>query len=245
MDLKNQVAIVTGGSTGIGASVVEILAGRGANVVVFDRNKNCLEDTVNKAKSSGGNVIAFNGDVSKREDVQALFETCIKEYGNPDILVSNAGVGIPPREIEKVTEEDIDYVFGVNVKGHIWCLQQCKKLMNDGGRIVITGSSSVPYPAQQLTTYAASKSALKAIVDTTKFEFGKRGITINEVMPGLTNTPMAKDLPMELLEAAAKNSPMGRIGQPEDVAQIIVFLCEKRSQWISGQHIVANGGAES
>ena len=245
MILKDQVAIVTGGSTGIGAKAAEILAARGARVIVFDRNKLSLENTVKKIQSSGGNAIAFSGDVSRREDVEALFETCVKEFGNPDILVSNAGVGIPPRKIEDVTEEDIDFVFGVNVKGHIWCLQQCKKWMNEGGRIVITGSSSVPYPAQQLTTYVASKSALKAIIDTTKFEFGKRGITINEVMPGLTNTPMSKDLPPEFLEAAAKNSPMGRIGEPEDVAEIIAFLCEKRSRWLSGQHIVANGGADS
>ena len=244
-ELKDQIAIVTGGSTGIGAKAAEILAERGAKVMVFDCRKDCLEHTVEQIKASGGEAIAVHGDVSKKEEVQALFETCIRRFGRPDILVSNAGIGIPPREIEDVTEEDIDRVFGVNVKGHIWCLQQCKKRMNDGGRIVITGSSSVPYPAQQLTTYVASKSALKAIIDTTKFEFGRRGITINEVMPGLTNTPMSKDLPPAFLEAAAKNSPMGRIGEPEDVAEIIAFLCEKRSRWLSGQHIVANGGADS
>ena len=243
--LENQVAIVTGGSTGIGEKVAEILAERGASVVICARSKDILEKTVNSIKSNGGKAIAFSADVARKEEVEALFEACLNEFGAPDILVSNAGAGKPPCRFDEITEADIDRVFGVNVKGQIWCLQQCMKLMNEGGRIVITGSSSVSYPVEGLTTYIASKSALRAIVDTTKFEFGKRHITINEVQPGLTRTPMAGDLSPEFLEAAALNSPLGRIGEPEDVAEIIAFLCEKRAGWLSGQHIIANGGANS
>lgn len=243
--LEDQVAIVTGGSTGIGARTAQVLADRGAKVVICARRKESLDETIHEIRSAGGEAIAFSGDVSKKEDVAALFEACKETYGNPDILVSNAGVGVPPCAVEDITEEDIDYTFGVNVKGHIWCLGQCKKMMNDGGRIVVTGSSSVPYPVSGLTTYIASKSALRAIVETTRYEFGERNITINEVLPGLTNTPMAKDHTQEFLDAAAKNSPMGRIGEPDDVAQVIAFLCEKRSQWLTGQHIIANGGANS
>ena len=243
--LEGQTAIVTGGSTGIGSKAAEILAERGASVMVCARNTDNLEETVNKIKSFGRKAIAFRADVSRKEEVEALFAACIKEFGNPDILVSNAGAGLPPRSFSDITEADIDHVFGVNVKGQIWCLQQCMKYMNEGGRIVVTGSSSVSYPVEGLTTYIASKSALRAVIDTTKFEFGKRRISINEVQPGLTRTPMVDDLSPEFLETAAKNSPLGRIGEPEDVAEIIAFLCEKRSRWLSGQHIIANGGSNS
>ena len=243
--LEGQTAIVTGGSTGIGAKVAEILAGRGAHVVVCALRNSSLDETVSGIKAAGGTAVAFGADVSRKEEVEALFDACINEFGAPDIVVSNAGIGLPPRKFEEIREEDIDRIFGVNVKGQIWVLQQCMKHMKEGGRVVVTGSSSVTYPVPGLTTYIASKSALRAIIDTTKFEFGEKKITVNEVQPGLTRTPMAGDLSPEFLEAAAKNSPLGRIGEPEDVAEIIAFLCEKRSGWLSGQHIIANGGANS
>ena len=243
--LEGQTAIVTGGSTGIGARVAEILAERGVCVMVCALRNSSLHETVDRINAAGGKAIAFGADVSRKEEVEALFEACIKEYGAPDIVVSNAGIGVPPCNFEEIKEADIDRIFGVNVKGQIWVLQQCMKWMKEGGRIVVTGSSSVSYPVPGLTTYIASKSALRAIIDTTKFEFGSRKITINEVQPGLTRTPMAGDLSPEFLEAAAKNSPLGRIGEPEDVAEIIAFLCETKSRWLSGQHIIANGGANS
>jgi 3-oxoacyl-[acyl-carrier protein] reductase len=245
MNLEGQAAIVTGASQGIGQAVAILLGSAKASVVVnyVGEDKGAIE-TVQKIEEAGGKAVRFNGDISVRTNIEKMFQLCVETFGNPDILVANAGVGVPPKPLVEITEEDFHFTYEVNVKGTMFCIIEAAKQMNDGGRIVVTSSSSVVNVVEGLGVYISSKSALQAFVETSALELGRRGITINSVRPGLTMTPMANDHSPEFLKTVAEATPLKRLGLPEDVAQVIGFLCEKRSQWINGQHITANGGSK-
>lgn len=246
MCLTGQVAIVTGASQGIGRAVAELLASKGASVLInYLGDETPAREAISTIESFGVKAIGFNADIGKTSNVEKMFQVCMEKLGRPDILVSNAGVGVPPKPLEEITEQDYDFTYNVNVKANLFCLKGAKKYLKDEGRIVITSSSSVRYPVDGLSVYTSSKAALHSLVEVTVNEFAQRGITINTVLPGLTETPMImKDHTPEFRKMVAEASPFKRLGQPRDVAEIIVFLCEKRSQWLSGQHITANGGSK-
>jgi 3-oxoacyl-[acyl-carrier protein] reductase len=245
MNLEGQVAIVTGASQGIGQAVAVLLGSAKASVVVnyVGKDEGAVE-TVRKIEEAGGKAVRFNGDISIRDNIVKMFQFCIEKFGKPDILVANAGVGVPPRLLIENTEDDFQFAYGVNVKGTLFCIIEAAKQMNDGGRIVVTTSSSIVNTVPAIALYTSTKAALQSLVETTAPELGQRGITINSVRPGVTMTPMAKDHSEEFLKTVAEATPLKRLGLPEDIAQVIGFLCEKRSQWISGQHITANGGSK-
>ncbi|NTV89342.1 MAG: SDR family oxidoreductase [Clostridiales bacterium] len=246
MNLKGQVAVVTGASQGIGRAVAELLGRAGASVLVnYIGNDDGAAETMRAIEASGGKAEGFNGDISVKANIEKMFKICTDKLGKPDILVANAGVGVPPKPLAEITEEDYRFVFDINYKGTLFCLVEAMKRMNDGGRIVVVTSSTIRYPVEGLAVYTSSKSALQALVEVSAPEFAQRGITINSVQPGLTVTPMTKgDLDPGFMKMVEEASPFHRLGQPEDVAEAIGFLCEKRSQWVSGQHITANGGSK-
>ncbi|MCF0229780.1 MAG: SDR family oxidoreductase [Parasporobacterium sp.] len=243
MELTGQVAIVTGAGQGIGESVTELLSSRGASVVIVDRAKTNADRVVNSILSKGGKACAINVDLGKVESIPAIFDFCEQQYGKPDIFVSNAGAGIPPKPLEEITEEDYEITFNTNAKANLFILKEAKTRMNEGGRIVLVSSSSVVNPVPGIDIYIASKAAIMAMAQSTVTEFASRGITINTVLPGLTETPMVHDHSKDFLAAQAAMNPFGRLGNPIDVAEAIAFFCEKRSQWLTGQYVVAAGGS--
>lgn len=241
-NLKGQVAIVTGSSMGIGQAVAELLGKAGASVLVAHyKDPEGAKETIRRIESYGSKAIAFDGDIAVNENIQKMFKTCIEQLGKPDILVANAGVGVPPKPLTEITEDDFHFVYNVNVKGTLFCIVEAAKHLNDGGRIVVVTSSTLKYPVDGLAVYTSSKGALHTLVEVMAPELAKRKITINSVQPGLTRTSMADDLPEDFVKMVTEASPFKRLGTPMDVAQAICMLCEKRSQWVSGQHITANG----
>ncbi len=246
MDLRGQVAIVTGASQGIGRAVAELLGSAGASVLInYIGNDDSAAETIRSIEACGSKAAGFNGDISVRENIEKMFKICTETLGKPDILVANAGVGVPPKPLTEITEDDYRFVFDVNVKGTLFCVVEAAKQLNEGGRIVVVTSSTIRYPVEGLAVYTSSKSALQALVEVVAPELAQRSITINSVQPGLTVTPMTMgDLDPGFMKMVEDASPFKRLGRPDDVAEAIGFLCEKRSRWISGQHITANGGSK-
>lgn len=243
MQFKGQVAIVTGGATGIGRAVSEQLAARGASVLIgYIGDQSDAEMTIRDIEAKGGTASAFCADISKVDEIKKMFAACIERYGKPDMLIANAGFsGMMP--LMEITEQEYYSKFEVNTKGTLFCIQEAGRHLNNGGRIVVVSSSSVSFPCVNMTAYTASKSALHAIVEIAAKELGPRGITVNSILPGVTATENAiKGLPPELIQAVTDSTPSRKVGTPDDVAQAIVLLLMKEAHWINGQNILANGG---
>ena len=246
MSLKGQVAIVTGASQGIGQTTAIELAKEGADVLISYVGKDePAIDTVAMIEACGVKAARINCDISVVKNIADMFDYCEKTLGKPDILVANAGVCLPPKPILEVTEEDYHYTFEVNAKGTFFCLIEAAKRLNDGGRIVAVSSSQVENPQPGCATYTGSKGAIEAFAKSLVSELAARNISINIVQPGLTLTPLALgDLPKEFLDYQKENIPFKRNGTPDDIAGIITLMCDKRSGWVSGQVITANGGSK-
>lgn len=246
MNLKGQVAIVTGGVQGIGRAIALNLAKDGASVLVSYVGSDVpAKETLDLIKAEGGTAVSFNGDQSVKSNIEAMFAYCEEALGKPDILVANAGVCFPPKPMLEITEEDYETIFKVNVKGSLFCILEAAKRLNDGGRIVAISSSQVINPQAGGAIYTAGKGALEAFIGSVSPEFAARGISINAVRPGLTLTPLALgDLPEEFLNYQREGIPYKRLGMPEDIANVVRFFCDKSSQWVSGQYITANGGSK-
>jgi 3-oxoacyl-[acyl-carrier protein] reductase len=241
--LEGKVAIVTGSSRGIGQAIAQRLAQDGATVVInYRHSAEEAKNLVSTIEKNGGKALALQADISQVTDIRRLFQQTCDRFGGLDILVNNAGIGsIAP--IAEVTEADLDTVFNVNVRGVLFALQEAARRINDGGRIVNVSSSTTIYPAAGLAVYIASKAAVKSFTDVLALELGERGITVNSVVPGPTTPGMFDKRPIEEQKAVAASSPLGRIGHAEDIADIVAFLVSEESRWITGQHILANGGA--
>ncbi|WP_017315656.1 glucose 1-dehydrogenase [Mastigocladopsis repens] len=241
--LSGKVAIITGASRGIGRAIAERLAKDGATVVInYGRSAEEANNLVSSIEASGGQALAVQADISQIADIRRLFEETIDKFGQLDILVNNAGIA-NAAPVAEVTEDQFDQVFAVNVRGVLFTLQEAARRMNKGGRIVNVSSSTSFYPQAGLAVYVASKAAVNAFTEVLALELGERGITVNSVVPGPTTPGMFDKRPMEEQKAAAAGSPFGRIGRAEDIADVVAFLVSEESRWITGQHIVANGGA--
>ncbi|RAM50107.1 MAG: 3-ketoacyl-ACP reductase [Hapalosiphonaceae cyanobacterium JJU2] len=241
--LEGKVAIITGSSRGIGQAIAQRLAQDGATVVInYRHSAEEAKNLVSTIEKNGGKALALQADISQVSDIRRLFQQTCDRFGGLDILVNNAGIGsIAP--IAEVTEADLDTVFNVNVRGVLFALQEAARRINDGGRIVNVSSSTTIYPAAGLAVYIASKAAVKSFTDVLALELGERGITVNSVVPGPTTPGMFDKRPIEEQKVVAASSPLGRIGHAEDIADIVAFLVSEESRWITGQHILANGGA--
>ncbi|KAB8332199.1 glucose 1-dehydrogenase [Scytonema tolypothrichoides VB-61278] len=241
--LGGKVAIITGASGGIGRAIAERLAKDGATVVInYGRSAEEAENLVQFIKANGGQSLAVQADISKRADIRNLFQQTIEKFSQLDILVNNAGIA-NAAPVADVTEEQFDQVFAVNVRGVLFTLQEAARHINNGGRIVNVSSSTTLYPAAGLAVYIASKAAVNSFTEVLALELGERRITVNSVVPGPTTPGMFAKRSIEEQQAAAASSPFGRIGRAEDIADVVAFLVSEESRWITGQHIVANGGA--
>ncbi|MCC6171112.1 MAG: glucose 1-dehydrogenase [Gammaproteobacteria bacterium] len=237
-----KVAIVTGSSRGIGRAIGETLARGGATVVVnYSRSATAAQEAVDAIEAQGGKAIAIQADISKVEDVRRLYAEVQQKLGRIDIVVNNAGILPPVMPVEKETEATWDAVFGL-LKGTYFSMQEAARRVSDGGRIINLSSSTTRGWSPGYSIYAGSKSAIEQFTRSLSRELGPRGITVNAVVPGLTDTDMIGDYPPAVREAAAKNTTLGRLGQPRDIADVVAFLASDEGRWITGQMVVANGG---
>ena len=245
-DLAGKVAVVTGASKGIGASIAKELAGAGASVVVnYAAAKDDAERVVASIKQKGGKAIAVQGDVSKEADVKRLFSETKQAFGPVDVLVNNAGVyAFAP--IEDVTEAEYRREFDINVLGPLLTTKEAVAHFNGKGGSVINVSSVVSTKAfPQTAVYSGTKGALDAVTRVLAAELGARKIRVNTIAPGGVNTEGAQTLGMigsDIEKQLVAATPLGRIGQPDDIGKVAVFLASDQSGWVTGERIVVAGG---
>ena len=245
--LKDKVAIVTGASKGIGAGIAKAFAKEGAKVVVnYASDKEGADKVVKAITDNGGTAISVQGDVAKEADIIRLFEETRKAFGTLDILVNNAGFHIYA-PIEQVTAESFHQHFNVNVLGPVLAIRTSLKLFSDKGGNIInisSGASKMPLPAASL--YSATKAALDALTISLSKELGAKNIRVNSILPGATETEGARSAGVTAGSEYEKmfiiNTPLGRRGQPEDIAKAAVFLASDDAAWITGEQISVSGG---
>ncbi|MEA5461717.1 glucose 1-dehydrogenase [Arcicella sp. LKC2W] len=244
--LENKVAIVTGASKGIGAGIAKAYAQAGAKVVVnYASSKEDAEQVVKSITENGGTAIAIHGDVSKSSDVARLFEEAKNAFGTVDILVNNAGVyqGAP---IEGITEEGFHQQFNINVLGSLLTIKEAvAQFGNDGGTIINISSVVSTLPLAMMSIYSATKAALDSITVSLSKEFSGRNIRINSILPGgvqTEGTVTAGITGSDMEKTMIANTPLGRIGQPDDIAKVAVFLASDDATWINGEKITVSGG---
>jgi 3-oxoacyl-[acyl-carrier protein] reductase len=245
MRLNGKVAIVTGASSGIGAGIAKAFGAEGAIVIVnYASSQDGADAVVSSIRSAGGTAIAVQADMSRSADVVRLFQTVVAEHGKVDILVNNAGVAVFEMA-DGVTEDAFHKQFNVNVLGYFLAIREAVSHFGDrGGSIVNISSILSTHPSPGTSVYAATKGAVDTMTYALARELGPRGIRVNAIMPGYTNTPATDgNFAGELGERLLAETPLGRFGEPEDIAPTAVFLASDDAHWISGESIRATGGA--
>ena len=244
--LKGKIAIVTGASKGIGASIAKGLAAEGASVVVnYASSKESADKVVAEISGKGGRAVAVQGDMSKAADVKKLFDEAKKAYGSPDVLVNNAGV-YQFEPLEAVTETEFHRQFNTNVLGSILAIQEAARHFGPQGGSVINLSSVVSEMAvANSVVYSASKSAVDAVTRVLAKELGARNIRVNTIAPGgveTEGTHKAGLVGSDFQKQMVAQTPLGRFGQPDDISKVAVFLASDESGWLTGERITASGG---
>lgn len=245
--LKQKVAVVTGASKGIGAAIAERLAEEGAAVVVnYAKSAKQAEEVVARIKAKGGKAKAIQADVSKAGESKALFEAAEREFGKVDVLVNNAGI-YEFSPLGEISEDHYDRQFDLNVKGLVFATQEAVKRFNGNGGSIINISSIVatnPPPAGSI--YSATKGAVDTLTKSWAAELGPKKIVVNSVSPGLTETEgvhaVSGGKVDEFSAPAISKTPLGRIGQPRDIANVVAFLASDEAGWVTGQIIPVSGG---
>ena len=244
--LRNKVAVVTGASKGIGAAIAKSLAAEGAAVVVnYSSGKEGAEKVVAEITKSGGKGVAIQADVSKLEDVKRLFAETKKSFGTLDVLVNNAGV-YQFAPLSEITESHFHQQFNINVLGLILTTQEAAKLFGpEGGSIINIGSVASLQTPPATAVYSATKGAVDAITHVLAKELGPKKIRVNSINPGMVETEgvhTAGFIGSDFQKQLESQTPLGRIGQPEDIAPIAVFLASTDSGWITGETLLVSGG---
>lgn len=240
---EGKVAIVTGASRGIGASIAERLAGDGFAVVVnYAQNARPAEELVRRIVESGGRASAFKADVSDPAAVAAMFEFAAKQFGGVDVLVNNAGV-LSQANIADTSDSDFDRLIAINLKGTFNTLREAAKRIRNDGRIINFSTSVVGSLMPSYAIYAATKAAVETMTSIMAKELRGRNITVNAIAPGPTATDMfLTGKSPELIQQMAKVPPLERLGTPEDIAGVVSFLAGRDAGWVNGQTLRANGG---
>jgi 3-oxoacyl-[acyl-carrier protein] reductase len=244
--LANKVAVITGASKGIGAGIAKSLAAEGASVVVnYSSAKDGADKVVAEIVNAGGKAIAVQGNVSKLADVARLFDETNKVFGAVDILVNNAGV-YKFSPIEQLTEEEFHTQFDTNVLGLLLTTQGALKSFNEnGGSIINIGSVVSSIAPVGSSIYTATKGAVDSITHVLSKELGPKKIRVNSINPGMVETEgthTAGFIGSDFHAEAERTAPLGRIGQPEDIALLAVFLASEDSRWLTGETLLAGGG---
>ena len=244
--LKGKVAVVTGASKGIGASIAEHLAAEGASVVVnYASSKSGADAVVKQITEKGGKAIAVQADVSKEEDIRRLFKETKAAYGKLDILVNNAGV-YEFKPLEQITEEHFHRLFDLNVLGLLLTTQEAAKWIGDaGGSIINISSIAGEMPVATAAVYSATKAAVDAVTVALSKELGPRKIRVNSLNPGMVETEglhAAGIAESDFRKSVEAQTPLGRIAQPEDIARAAVFFASDDAGWVTGQTLMLAGG---
>jgi 3-oxoacyl-[acyl-carrier protein] reductase len=243
--LTGKVAVVTGASKGIGAAIAKSLAAEGASVIVnYASSKAGADSVVAAITAAGGKAVAVGGDVSKAAEAQGIIEAAIKNFGRLDILVNNSGV-YEFSPIEEVSEEQFHKIFNINVLGLLLTTQAAVKYLGEGSSIINIGSvvSSLTPPAS--TVYTGTKGAVDAITGVLAKELGGRKIRVNSINPGMVETEgvhAAGFIGSDFEKGAVSQTPLGRIGQVDDIATVATFLASEDAKWLTGELVRAGGG---
>ncbi|MET0969400.1 MAG: glucose 1-dehydrogenase [Tardiphaga sp.] len=244
MKLSGKIAVVTGASSGIGAGIAKALAAEGATVAVNYSTSQAGADAVVAAiKAAGGTAMAIQADMSRSADVARLFDQVIADHGRLDILVNNAGVAVFEM-VTDMTEDAFHKQFNINVLGYFLAIREAVKHFGAAGGSIVNISSILstdPYPASSV--YAATKGAVDTMTFALARELGPRNIRVNAILPGHTNTPATDgNFAGEFGKTLIAGTPLGRFGEPEDIAPVAVFLASEDSHWVTGESLRAAGG---
>jgi 3-oxoacyl-[acyl-carrier protein] reductase len=243
--LTGKVAVVTGASKGIGASIAEHLAAEGASVVVdYATSKSGADDVVRHITAKGGKAIAVQADVSKPKDITRLFAETKTAYGKLDILVNNAGV-YEFAPLESVTADHFHKLFDLNVLGLLLTTKEAVKLMNGEGSVLNISSIVGPMPVESASVYSATKAAVDALTVALSKELGPRKIRVNSLNPGMVETEGFHSAGLDesdLRKTVEAQTPLGRIARPEDIARAAVFFSSDDAGWVTGQSLIVAGG---
>ncbi|HQR03478.1 MAG: SDR family oxidoreductase [Proteobacteria bacterium] len=241
--MSRRVAIVSGGGTGIGRAVCLRLAREGfAVAVACSRSVADAESTLQALRASGGEGEMFQADIADESSVQSLFAAVKARFGRIDVVVNNAGIG-HSKKLAQIEMAEFDHIFGVNARGTFMMCREAAQFIEDGGRIVNVSTGATKGNPARMALYVGSKLAVEGFTKVLARELALRGITVNAVSPGMTDTPMLLGGDAEALRAyGAQAAAMRRVGQPEDVADAIAALVSADGRWITGQNIAVDGG---
>jgi NAD(P)-dependent dehydrogenase (short-subunit alcohol dehydrogenase family) len=235
--LNGKIAIVTGGTTGIGLATAQLFVREGAYVFITGRRQKELDEAV---KAIGSNVTGIQGDVANLADLDRLYET-VSQKGRIDVLFANAGVAeFSP--LEKITEAHFDKLFNINVRGTLFTVQKALPLLNDGASIILTGSVAGSKGTSAFSVYGATKAALRCFVRGWTMELKDRHIRANVLSPGPTDTPVIDQLPPDAIARIVSTIPMGRMGSADEIAKAALFLASDDSTFITGIELFVDGG---
>ncbi len=246
MRLKDKIAIITGGGRGMGRAYSVAFAKEGAKVIVnYLGNENAAQEVVAEIKQAGGEAYPFKADVGTKAEVQALVDFAVKKFGRLDVMVSNAGLVHKEPLIEQ-SEQVIDRLFHTNVKGNIFCTQAAAAQMmkQKSGKIILCASIVAVVGEPRLSVYTATKGAILSFMRSAALELAPYQIQVNCVLPGTTVTDMSRDVLADpvMKKALIDPVPLGRLGKPEDLAGIVVYLASDEANWTTGQMFIVNGG---
>lgn len=237
--LSGKVAIVTGASSGIGRAIAERLAEQGAIVVVnYNRSEDKAKEVVTVIQAKGGKALATQADMGQVSDARRLVVDTVKQFNRLDILINNAGKFMP-KSFAQTTEEDFESVIALNAKGPYFAMQEAARVLKDGGRIVNISTCGTRLSFPGATAYLGSKAALEQFSKGLAQELAPKGVTVNTVSPGFTETGMMTD---EYRQVGLQLTPLKRLGHPKDIADVVAFIVSEDAQWLTGQTIQAGGG---
>jgi 3-oxoacyl-[acyl-carrier protein] reductase len=242
-NLEGKVAIVTGASRGIGSAIAKQLADLGVKVVVnFSNSEEKAAEVVNSIIRKGGEAVAIKADISKVAEVEKLFKETINKFGKINILINNAGV-MKTVPLLDLTEEEFDRHYEINVKGTFFACKEAMKSMENNGRILNFSTSVAGAMMHGYSLYASTKGAVEQITRQLAKEFGPKQITINAIAPGPVNTELfTNGKTEELIEGMKNLNAFKRLGEVEDIANVVEFLISDKAQWVTGQTLRVNGG---
>jgi NAD(P)-dependent dehydrogenase (short-subunit alcohol dehydrogenase family) len=235
--LQGKVAVITGGATGIGLATAKLFVKEGAYVFIAGRRQKELDEAV---KTIGSNVTGVQGDVARLDDLDRLYEA-VKAKGKLDIVFANAGIaGFSP--LDRITEEHFDKLFDINVKGTLFTVQKALPLLKDGGSIILNGSVASVKGTPGFGVYGATKAALRSFVRTWTADLKDRHIRSNVISPGPTDTPIVDGQPADAIARIVSTIPMGRMGEPDEIAKAALFLASDDSSFVTGIELFIDGG---
>ncbi|MCP9468452.1 MAG: glucose 1-dehydrogenase [Nitrospira sp.] len=237
--LTGKVAIVTGASSGIGRAIAERFAEDGALVVVnHSKSPEKAQQVVIGIQAKGGKALAFQADMSRVSEARRLVRETVAQFGRLDILVNNAGKFMP-KPMAETTEEEFDLLMALHAKGPYFAMQEAAQVLKDGGRIINVSTCATRMSFPGATAYLGSKAALEQYTKGLAHELAPRGITVNTVSPGFTETGMMTD---SYRQTGIELSPLKRLGLPQDIADVVAFLVSEQARWLTGQTIQVGGG---